>query len=95
MWNSESERYREKQKSSRSLTEPGVGGEPGRWDQVLAGVVDEIHIALAGPIVVRTDAVAFLPDKGGALTVGVEGGGAGLVVHRAIDCQEDRGEEQD
>ena len=51
--------------------------------------------ALAGPIVVRTDAVAFLPDKGGALTVGVEGGGAGLVVRRAIDRQEDGGEEQD
>ena len=93
--NKESRSYRENWRSSRSLIGPGVGGEPGRWDQVLAGVVDEIHIALAGPIVVRTDAVAFLPDKGGALTVGVEGGGAGLVVHRAIDCQEDRGEEQD
>ena len=57
--------------------------------------MDEIHIALAGPIVVRTDAVAFLPDKGGAVTVGVEGGGAGLVVHRAIDYQEDGGEKQD
>ena len=55
MWNSESERYQEKWRSSDSLIEPGVGGESGRWDQVLAGVVDEIHIALAGPIVVRTD----------------------------------------
>ena len=62
---------------------------------VLAGVVEEVHIALAGPIVVRTDAVAFLPDEGGALIVDVEGGGGGLVVHLAVDCQENGGEEQD
>ena len=95
MWDSESGSYRENWRSSRSLIGPGVGGEPGRWDQVLAGVVEEVHIALAGLIVVRTDAVVFLPDKGGALIVDVEGGGGGLVVHLAVDCQEDGEEEQD
>ena len=99
--NRESGSYRENWRSSTSLIGPGVAGEPGRWDQVLAGVVEEVHIALAGPSVVRADAVALCeavgvhPGEGGALTADVEGGGGGLVVHLAVDCQESGGEEQD
>ena len=63
--------------------------------------MEEVHIAPAGPSVVRADAVALCeavgvhPGDGGALTADVEGGGGGLVVHLAVDCQENGGEEQD